>query len=101
MAMKAGRQTEWPRVKREPDAWVLKPDCFERTERSLAGPLRTGTSQLHGVGPKGLSAGGESRTTDFGMDRVSPREFDPMGTSSSRRDQPRYPSDLVAARRRP
>jgi hypothetical protein len=100
MAMHRGRQGEWPRVKREPDAWVLKPDGFERTERSLAGPLRTGTSQLHGVGPKGLSAGGESRTSDFGMDRVSPREFDPMGTSSSRDDQRRYPSELVARRRR-
>ena len=94
-----GKQGPWPRIKREPDAWVLKPDCFERTERALAGPLRSGTSTLHGVGPKGIVAVGESRTTDFGTDRVSPREFDPMGTSSSRADQRRYPSELVARRR--
>lgn len=98
MAMHRSRQGEWPIVKREVDAWVLKPDAFERTERSLAGPLRNGTSQVHGVGPKGLSAGGESRVSDFGMDRVSPRGFDPAGTALSRYG-PQYPSELIARRR--
>lgn len=98
MAMHRGRQGEWPIVKREPNAWVVKPDAWERTERSLAGPLRSGTSRLHGVGPKGLNVGGESRTSDFGMDSVSPREFDPMGTSRTRAPAC-YPSELAVRRR--
>jgi hypothetical protein len=99
MAQHRGKQGEWPIVKREPNAWVLKPDAYERTERALAGPLRSGTSTVHPVGPRGIVAVGESRTTDFGTDRVSPREFDPMGTSSSRNEQKRYPSELVARKR--
>lgn len=99
MAMHRGRQGEWPRVKREPDAWVLKPDGYERTDRSYAGPLRTGTSALHGVGPKNLVTTGESRITDLGTDRVSPRGFDPAGTALSRYG-PQYGSELIARRRR-
>jgi hypothetical protein len=34
------------------------------------------------VGPKGALRG--SNTSDFGMDRVSPRGFDPIGTSDAR-----------------
>lgn len=97
MAQHRGRQGEWPRVKREPDAWVLKPDGFERTDRSLAGPLRTGTAP--GVGPRGVRAGDESRTTDYGMDRVSPRGFDPAGTAASRYGQ-QPGADLIARKRR-
>ena len=93
MAMKAGRQTEWPRVKREPTAVFLTPDCYEKSGRSLAGPLRTGTAP--GVGPKGTggiadNAGG----TDFDMDRIAPRDFDPMGTTRRRNAQ--IPSELVS-----
>lgn len=35
-----------------------------------------------GVGPRGALRGGAN--SDFGMDRVSPRGFDPLGTSDSR-----------------
>jgi len=98
MAMKAGRQTEWPRIKREKDFAIVKPDTVEYSDRPVVGPLRTGTAP--GVGPRGLSAGGESRVSDYGMDRVSTREFDPIGTSSSREGQRRYPSDLIARRER-
>jgi hypothetical protein len=63
---------------------------IERSNRSLAGPLRLGTSP--GVGPRGAIRNGSS---DLGMDRITPRGFDPMGTSLER--EPRQEaSDLVA-----
>jgi hypothetical protein len=77
--MKAGKQTEWPRWRPEPLPFKLTPDGFEKSGRSVAGPLRLGTAP--GVGPRG-PAGGYS--SDMGMDRVSPRGFDPMGTSDTR-----------------
>ena len=81
MAQHVRKQSEWPVVKREPDAYVLVPDTYERTDRGVAGPLRFGTAR-DGVGPRGnIHPGG---TSDYGMDRVSPREFDPMGTSIER-----------------
>lgn len=92
MAMHRGRQGEWPTVKREKEAFVLKPDAFEYTGRGVAGPLRSGTAP--GVGPRGVSAGGESRLTDYGMDRVTPRGFDPAGTALSRYGQ-QQGSELV------
>lgn len=94
MAQHRGRQGEWPIVKREPDAYVLVPDVFERTDRSLAGPLRFGTAR-DGVGPRGPLRQRES--SDFGMDRVSPREFDPIGTSIARYANPKRDADLIAA----
>ena len=78
MAIHRGKQGEWPRVKDNPDAWVVTPDAYERCDRSLVGPLRYGTSE--GVGPRGGAIIAEdSERTDFGMDRVSPRGYDPMG----------------------
>ena len=74
------KQGEWPSVKRQPTGDFLIPDGFTRTGRSVAGPLRMGTSP--GVGPNGLT--GDGPTSDFGMDRVSPKGFDPMGTCDSR-----------------
>ena len=98
MAQHRGRQGEWPRAqRREPNANVVTPDGYERTERSLAGPLRTGTAP--GVGPRGVYAGDESRTSDFGMDRISPRGFDPIGTACSRYGQ-QPGADLIARKRR-
>jgi hypothetical protein len=85
MAQHVRRQSEWPIVKREPDAWVVAPDVWERTDRGAAGPLRSGTVQ-NGVGPRGRPP---QDSSDYGMDRVSPKEFDPMGTSIKR-----YRSDL-------
>lgn len=73
-------QDPWPVVKREKIAEFLSPDGFLRSERSLAGPLRLGTTA--DAGPKGLVAGGTA--SDFEMDRISKRGFDPMGTPDER-----------------
>jgi hypothetical protein len=92
MAQKLGRQGEWPRVKGNPDAFVVTPDAYERVDRNLAGPLRYGTSE--GVGPRGRAIVAEdSERTDLGMDRVSPRGYDPMGWPVW---GPQQPSDLVS-----
>jgi hypothetical protein len=91
MAQKLGRQTEWPRVKREPVAFFQTPDAVLKSSRSLAGPLRSGTSP--GVGPSG--GGGVGQGSDFGTDRVSPRDFDPMGTTRDRTGT--IPSDLISS----
>jgi hypothetical protein len=74
------KQGEWPAVKRQPVADYLTPNGFLRSGRPLAGPLRLGTEPR--VGPKGLLPDGTA--SDFGMDRVTPRGFDPMGTSNTR-----------------
>jgi hypothetical protein len=66
-----------------PDAFVQHPMVTERIDRSLVGPLRYGTAE--GVGPRGRAVVAEnSERSDMGMDRISPREFDPMGTSLNR-----------------
>ena len=83
-------QREWPRGKpngaerRSPTGCFLTADGFLKSDRSLAGPLRTGTSADVGPRAQGAKAGDYSRTSDFGMDRVSPRDFDPMGTARNR-----------------
>lgn len=91
-------QREWPRVRaedgterRSPTGFYQSPDVIERSNRSLAGPLRMGTAP--GVGPRGALRGGT--TSDFGMDRVTPRGFDPMGTSLTRSPN-QEASDLVS-----
>jgi hypothetical protein len=94
MAQKLGRQTEWPRVKREPEAFFQTPDGVLKSGRSLDGPLRLGTAP--GVGPSGAPANGNG--SDFGVDRVSPRDFDPLGTTRQRSGT--IPSDLIASQRR-
>lgn len=85
-------QDPWPTVKRQPIADFLSPDGFLRSERSVAGALRMGTAT--GVGPRGLVAG--STASDFGMDRVTPRGFDPMGTHDER--APRQESSPLLSR---
>ena len=87
------KQSEWPRVKRNPTAYYLHPNGFLRSSRSLAGPLRMGTEPR--VGPKGLIEGAGS-TSDFGMDRVSPRGFDPMGSHNTR--EPAQESSTLLSR---
>jgi len=85
MAQHRGRQGEWPRAHRnEPDdVFTVTRDGYQKYDRSLVGPLRYGTAE--GVGPKGRAVVADgSERTDMGMDRVSPREFDPMGTSLNR-----------------
>lgn len=80
MAQHQGKQGEWPNVKGNPTADYLTPDGFLRSSRSLAGPLRMGTEPR--VGPRDAPA--SVGTSDFGLDRVSPRGFDPIGTSDTR-----------------
>jgi hypothetical protein len=84
--MSRENQREWPRgrprtglERTAPDAFFAQPDGYFRSGRSLAGPLRLGTEPR--VGPRGALLNGSS---DFGMDRISPRGFDPMGTALSR-----------------
>lgn len=96
-AMSQENQRGWPYARRSdgterrsPTGFFQVPDVIERSNRSLAGPLRLGTAP--GVGPRGAIRNG---TSDFGMDRVTPRGFDPMGTSLQR--EPRQEgSDLVS-----
>lgn len=100
MAQHRGRDGEWPRQRqedgagrRDPTAKFQTPDGIRRSDRSLAGPLRLGTSP--GVGPRRM---GGPTATDFGVDRVSPRGFDPMGTSDTRAPA-QEGSELVSRRR--
>jgi hypothetical protein len=53
--------------------------------------LRLGTAP--GVGPRGALRGGNN--SDFGMDRVTPRGFDPLGTSDTRAP-PQEASTLIS-----
>jgi hypothetical protein len=76
----AENRTKWPPQRNEPVGHYAHPDGTLRSDRSLAGPLRLGTAP--GVGPSGFLRDGNA--SDFGMDRVSPRGFDPIGTSDTR-----------------
>jgi hypothetical protein len=96
MTQHKGRQGEWPLVKREPDAYVLVPDVYTRTDRPAAGPLRLGTVP-DGVGPRGRGGGG-LELSDYAMDRISPRSFDPMGTSIQRYRNEKRDNKLVRER---
>lgn len=90
-------QREWPRgqadgsERRGPIACFQTPDGTLKSNRSLAGPLRTGTAP--GVGPRDAPGNGGS---DFGMDRITPRDFDPMGTTRRRFGE--IPSELISRR---
>jgi hypothetical protein len=92
-----GNQREWPRVRESdgtsrssPTGFYQSANVIERSDRPLAGSLRLGTAP--GVGPKGALKPGSS---DFGMDRITPRRFDPIGTSDMRTAQPEA-SDLIS-----
>lgn len=90
-------QAPWPRTRedgtepRSPTAFFVHPDTTLKSERSVAGPLRMGTAP--GVGPSGAIRGGTS--SDFGLDRVSPRRFDPIGTPLERQG-PQEASTLIS-----
>lgn len=72
---------------------TLTPDGWLRGGRSVAGPLRMGTTP--GVGPRGGAVEADyTHVTDFGTDRIAPRDFDPMGTARNRFGD--IPSDLIA-----
>jgi hypothetical protein len=103
--MSRDEQREWPRVrdsgteKRSPTAIFTHPDNFWKSERSVAGPLRRGTAR--GVGPSGGAGGGNS---DMGVDRISPRRFDPLGNylsrDGAREESPQISRELRNNRRR-
>ena len=78
-----------------PPALTITPDTILNSARYCAGPLRLGTAP--GVGPRGVPDGPGQRT-DYGMDSISPRRMDPMGTSVTR-DPPRRPSRLMSRER--
>ena len=80
MAQHQGRQGEWPTVRGNPVGHYQHPDGVLKSDRSLAGPLRLGTEPR--VGPRGFLRDGNA--SDFGMDRVTARGFDPAGTSDTR-----------------
>ena len=84
-------EREWPRTRETdgterggPTGFFQTADGVLKSGRSLAGPLRTGTEPRVGPRAGGRNAAGESRDSDFGMDRISPRGFDPIGTSDDR-----------------
>jgi hypothetical protein len=99
-------QRPWPMTRdtgverRAPSAFFTHPDGYLKSERSLAGPLRMGTAP--GVGPSGALRDGSS--SDFGMDRITPRRFDPIGNSlqraGTREDSPLISRELRASNRR-
>ena len=94
------RRQTWPYSSNDPTlnrdvrpAQYLHPDGYLKSTRSLAGPLRMGTEPR--VGPRGGAVEADnSGRTDYGMDRIEPRDFDPMGTSRNRSGD--IPSDLIA-----
>ena len=75
-----------------PPALTQSPDGLLNSARSLAGNLRLGTAP--GAGPRGVRNDGPS---DLGMDRVSPRFMDPIGTDTTRTPGPS--STLVTRQR--
>ena len=89
-------QKPWPRLRsdgserRSPTAFFATADGYLKSGRSLAGPLRLGTAPP--IGPSGAVRNGNS---DFGMDRVTPRGFDPEGTALTRYG-PQESSPLVS-----
>lgn len=98
--MSRENQREWPQgrvsdgtERRSPTGFFQTADALLRSDRSLAGPLRRGTSR--GVGPTGRGGGRGGGSSDFGMDRITPRGFDPMGTSDTRAP-PQEASELVS-----
>ena len=95
-----GTEREWPRTRDDgtertsPRGFFQSRDGVLRSDRSLGGPLRTGTSPDVGPRARSRAASGEGRDSDFGMDRISPRGVDPIGTPDDRIG-PQPSSDLV------
>ncbi|MBO0753421.1 MAG: hypothetical protein J2P53_14985 [Bradyrhizobiaceae bacterium] len=101
-----GRQGEWPKLNPETGSdarangrWnghghFLQMDMVSMEGRPVAGPLRYGTAFHDNVGPRGKSIeAADSMMSDMGMDRISPRGFDPGGWPVWDRQAP---SGLVA-----
>jgi hypothetical protein len=96
----ANSKQTWPYAGSDPwlnrdtrPAQFLTPDGYRKSTRSLAGPLRMGTEPR--VGPRGGAVEADySGASDMGMDRIEPRDFDPMGTARNRFGD--ISSDLIA-----
>lgn len=92
-----GNQREWPSTKDDgsdrtsPTGYFQTANVIQRSDRSVAGPLRLGTEPR--VGPKGAIRNGNS---DFEMDRITPRGFDPMGSHNTR--EPPQPASSLLSR---
>ena len=88
------RRRSWPYngAAASPAALTVSPDGLLSSSRSLVGPLRLGTEPR--VGPRGVVSDGPGET-DVGVDRVTPRGFDPMGTSDTRAP-PQEASELIS-----
>ena len=99
----ANRRRTWPysgeELNRDPPVGFFQaPDCVMSSARSLAGPLRTGTELRVGPRAAGARDGDRSERSDMGMDRVTPRDFDVMGTARQRFGD--IPSSLVTSQLR-
>ena len=88
------RRQTWPYrgAAESPPALTQSPDGLWSSARRFAGPLRAATEPR--VGPRGVIPDGV-RESDLGVDRVTPRGFDPMGTSDTRAP-PQEASELIA-----
>jgi hypothetical protein len=95
VAQKIGRQGEWPTVRGNPSAVFVTREGYRKSGRSLAGPLRMGTTG--DVGPRGAAPNGPS---DMGVDHIEPAKgrFDPIGGSNVR--EPSMPGSELVSRRR-
>ena len=63
-----------------PAALTLTPDGLLNSDRSLVGPLRRGTFGTAGPTARGLGGVATRGASDFGMDRISQRNHDPIGS---------------------
>lgn len=81
--MSRDNQRPWVSARNEPTACFQHPDGNLKSDRPLAGPLRLGTEPR--VGPKGALRVGSG--SDFGMDRITPLGFDPMGSHNTRQPE--------------
>ncbi|HEX3520782.1 MAG TPA: hypothetical protein VHT52_01690 [Stellaceae bacterium] len=88
------KQSEWPRIKREPESYFAGPDGYHRSDREVAGPLRMGTTPE--VGPKGPAVKADrSSSSDFGMDRIDGTAGHDIN-KGTKEPPPPYKSDLIA-----
>lgn len=77
------RRRSWPYdgAGTSPAALSLSPDGLLNSDRPLSGPLRRGTYGPVGPTGRGLGTVANRVETDFGMDRVTPRDMDHIGVS--------------------
>ena len=90
------RRRSWPYEDGQaasPPALTQSPDGLWSSARRFAGPLRAATEPR--VGPRGAPSG-ETIATDLGVDRISPRRWDPIGTPDERSGA--FPSSELIAR---